>query len=64
MDDEIPELEETFSVRLVSSSGDTVLFTNYTTHVYIKENDYPYGLYQFNSTDVVMVDEGDPVTLR
>ena len=64
VDDDVPELNEYFTVRIVSTSGDTVLYQNYTTNVSIHENDHPYGLFHFNRTDVLLTEEGEIVHLR
>ena len=44
INDDTPELNETFSVRLLSKDGSVVIGFPSQCVVTIEENDYPYGL--------------------
>lgn len=44
VDDGLPEFDETFSVRLVTSIGGVIIVDPLQCVVTIEENDYPYGL--------------------
>lgn len=63
IDDNIPELNETFMVTIKSASGDYVTFENHTCRVVILANDNPYGLFQFNFTNEMFVSEGDQISI-
>ena len=64
IDDNIPELIEKFTVSIYSTTGDTVLFQNYSSEIFIMANDNPYGLLEFNESYTILVSEGQLVNLR
>ncbi len=62
MEDAIPEISESFVVRLVASDGDTVVIYPMEATVTIEPNDVPYGVFQFSaSSSYKIASEGDAV---
>ena len=64
VDDDIPERDESFLVVLLSSMGDTVLFTNFTSSVVIKANDDPHGVFEFDGDLQREIAEGKTLKIR
>ena len=64
INDDIPETDETFQVVLKSTTGDTVLFTNYTSDIVINANDDAYGVFEFSDVVQREVDEGKVLKIR
>lgn len=64
INDSVPEISEVFKVRLLASSGDTVLVHPIEATVTILPNDYPYGVFQFSgSLATRTVSEGGSISL-
>lgn len=62
LEDNTPEEEELLSVRLLSTSGDTVLGIPITATLIIPPNDDPNGLFSFSEASL-MVDTEEGQTL-
>eukprot|EP00794_Sanderia_malayensis_P009868 gene9868-10878_t len=66
IDDNIPEISETFKVFLVASSGDTVLVNPTEAVVTIAGNDDPYGVFEFSAASNLyrVAAEGDSISFE
>ena len=64
-DDEIPELMETFTIKLTATTGDTVLHSNFTATVFINPSDDSGGVFQFGeyNEEELMFREGRRVSI-
>ena len=62
--DGIPEMNETCVVFLASTTGDTVLYMNFSTILLILANDDPYGVFDFSDVNPIYIEEGSSVVLR
>ena len=64
LNDGIPEIDEDFTVEMMTSSGDTVLSEKRSGVVVIAANDDPYGVFQFSPMSMsANVIEGNMHTL-
>ncbi|XP_047139693.1 adhesion G-protein coupled receptor V1 isoform X1 [Hydra vulgaris] len=62
--DGVPELNETCIFFLASTTGDTVLYLNFSSEVTILENDDPYGVFCFSDINPIYTEEGKIVNIR
>ncbi|XP_032809135.2 adhesion G-protein coupled receptor V1 isoform X2 [Petromyzon marinus] len=63
VDDELPEVEESFCVVLFDPTGDVVLHGSSTATLIIEANDDPNGLFSFNEPHEINIEEGSTAIL-
>ena len=61
--DDIPEMTEEFDLMLTATSGDTVLYSNFSAVVFIPPNDDPGGVVQFAKGQPILYFKENEMTL-